>query len=45
MEEELYAEGKNLWTAASDGDSARVQELLQSGGGVNDQDEHGYTAL
>lgn len=36
----------NLWTAASDGDVARVAELLDSGAhGINDADESGYTLL
>lgn len=38
-------EGENLWTAASDGDFARVQFLLESGAhNVNDADESGRRA-
>lgn len=37
--------GANLWVAASDGNEARVMELLASGMSVNAQDEYGYSPL
>ena len=41
-----YPEGKNLWTAAADGELERVEHLLQQGTNkVNDQDDSGYSAL
>jgi hypothetical protein len=41
------AEGaENIWVAASDGDLARVSELVESGGAsVNAQDENGYSPI
>ncbi|KAL1409711.1 hypothetical protein Q8F55_003707 [Vanrija albida] len=36
---------KNLWVAASDGDLARVQELIAAGASANDKDEHSYTPM
>ena len=35
----------NIWIAASDGDAARVDELLRSGVSVNAQDELGYSPI
>ena len=36
---------ENLWTAASDGDTVRVCQLLRTGMSVNAQDQLGYSAL
>lgn len=38
-------EAANIWVASSDGDMARVKELLSEGVDVNAQDEAGYSAL
>ncbi len=38
-------EGENIWIASSDGDLARVQELVKSGVSVNAQDENGYSPM
>jgi hypothetical protein len=38
-------EEENIWTAASDGDMARVQVLLGEGVDVNTQDETGYSPM
>lgn len=35
----------NIWIAASDGDVARVRELLASGHSPNDKDENSYTPM
>ena len=43
--EEAKAEGANIWVAASDGDAARVFELIASGVSVNAQDEFGYSPI
>ena len=36
---------ENIWIASSDGDVARVQQLVGEGVSVNAQDEHGYSPL
>ena len=36
---------ENIWTAAADGDLARIVEILNEGVSVNVQDETGYSAL
>lgn len=36
----------NIWTASSNGDLARVKQLIESGEvDINDRDEYGYSAL
>jgi hypothetical protein len=40
-----FDEAANIFTAAGDGDLARVAELVASGVSVNAQDDFGYTAL
>ena len=37
--------GDNIWIACSDGDVARVTELLQSGVDANVLDENGYSPM
>jgi len=41
-----YPEGKNLWTAAADGELERIEQLLNQGEcKINDQDESGNSAM
>ena len=41
-----YDEGPdNIWIASSNGDIARVQQLLAEGVSVNGQDEAGYSPM
>ncbi|KAJ1431658.1 ankyrin repeat-containing domain protein, partial [Ochromonadaceae sp. CCMP2298] len=35
----------NIWVAASDGDIARVKELIDSGTAVNGKDDNGYSPI
>lgn len=39
------SESENIWTASSDGDIARVVELIDGGVNVNAQDEFGYAPM
>eukprot|EP00937_MAST-01D_sp_MAST-1D-sp2_P007600 g7600.t1 len=41
----MATSGENIWTAASDGDTARVDFLLRTGTSVNVQDQLGYSPL
>ena len=41
----MQVEEANIWVAASDGDLARVRQLLQEGVDVNAQDDNGYSPL
>eukprot|EP00607_Mallomonas_marina_P007865 CAMPEP_0182419486 /NCGR_PEP_ID=MMETSP1167-20130531/3938_1 /TAXON_ID=2988 /ORGANISM="Mallomonas Sp, Strain CCMP3275" /LENGTH=175 /DNA_ID=CAMNT_0024594443 /DNA_START=102 /DNA_END=629 /DNA_ORIENTATION=+ len=36
---------ENIWIASSDGDIARVQELISTGTNVNEQDDTGYSPI
>lgn len=41
-----YDEGPdNIWIASSNGDIARVQQLLTQGSDINGQDEAGYSPM
>jgi len=44
-DEQAGADEENIWIAASDGDLARVQQLLAAGESVNAQDESGYSPI
>ncbi len=44
-EDESDEDPDNIWIASSNGDIARVQQLLGQGTSVNGQDESGYSPM